>query len=89
MGEGSGDFRASMARHSFVRIAFIAAVAAIAVVLVFLSLTVGTRDLSMGEVFRLFIDHLSPIRKQLIKGKLNNIIKGKVSCDYRTKGYKK
>ena len=34
------------------------------------------------------IDHLSPIRKQLIKGKLNNIIKGKVNCDYRTKGYK-
>ena len=61
MGERSGDFRASMARHSFVRIAFIAAVAAIAVVLVFLSLTVGTRDLSMGEVFRLFIDHLSGV----------------------------
>ena len=61
MGDGSGDFRASMARHSFVRIAFIAAVAAIAVVLVFLSLTVGTRDLSMGEVFRLFIDHLSGV----------------------------
>lgn len=37
---------------------------------------------------KLFIDHLSPIRKQLIKGKLNNIIKGKVNCDYRTKGYK-
>lgn len=37
----------------------------------------------------MFIDHISPIRKQLIKGKLNNIIKGKVSCDYRTKGYKK
>lgn len=61
MGERSGDFRASMARHSFVRIAFIAAVAAVAVVLVFLSLTVGTRDLSMGEVFRLFIDHLSGV----------------------------
>lgn len=61
MGERSGDFRASMARHSFVRITFIAAVAAVAVVLVFLSLTVGTRDLSMGEVFRLFIDHLSGV----------------------------
>ena len=33
----------------------------------------------------LFIDHLSPIRKQLIKSKLNNIIKGKVRCDYRVK----
>ena len=37
----------------------------------------------------LFIDHLSPIRKQLIRNKLNNIIKGKVKCDYRTKGFKK
>lgn len=38
---------------------------------------------------KVFIDHISPIRKQLIKGKLNNIISGKVRCDYRTKGYKK
>lgn len=36
----------------------------------------------------LYIDHLSPIRKQLIRGKLNNIIKGKINCDYKTKGYK-
>ena len=35
-----------------------------------------------------FVDHLSPIRKQLIKNKLMNIVKGKVSCDYRTVGYK-
>ena len=35
---------------------------------------------------KVFIDHLSSIRKQLIKGKLNNIIRGKVNCDYRTKG---
>ena len=34
---------------------------------------------------KLFIDHLSPIRKQLIKSKLNNIIRGKAYCDYRTK----
>jgi peptide deformylase len=33
----------------------------------------------------LFIDHISGIRKQLIKSKLNNIIKGKVSCSYKTK----
>lgn len=32
-----------------------------------------------------FIDHISPIRKQLIKSKLTNIIKGKVRCDYRVK----
>lgn len=37
---------------------------------------------------KLFIDHLSPIRKQLIKSKLNAILKGKVSCDYKTKGVK-
>ncbi len=34
---------------------------------------------------KLFIDHISPIRKQLIKAKLNNILKGKVNCGYRTK----
>lgn len=34
---------------------------------------------------KLFIDHLSPIRKQLIKSKLNNIIRGKAHCDYRVK----
>ncbi len=35
-----------------------------------------------GEVYT---DHIAPIRKQLIKSKLNNIVKGKVHCDYRTK----
>ncbi len=35
-----------------------------------------------GEVYT---DHITPIRKQLIKSKLNNIAKGKVRCDYRTK----
>lgn len=35
-----------------------------------------------GEVYT---DHITPIRKQLIKSKLSNIAKGKVSCDYRTK----
>ncbi len=32
-----------------------------------------------------YTDHIAPIRKQLIKSKLNNIAKGKVRCDYRTK----
>lgn len=36
-----------------------------------------------------FIDNISPIRKQLNKSKLNNIIKGKASCSYRTKVIKK
>lgn len=35
-----------------------------------------------GEVYT---DHITPIRKQLIRSKLNNIAKGKVHCDYRTK----
>lgn len=37
----------------------------------------------------LFIDHISPIRKQLVKSKLNNMIKGKVGCHYRTKAVQK
>jgi len=32
-----------------------------------------------------FIDHISAIRRQLDKSKLNNIIKGKMRCSYRTK----
>lgn len=39
-------------------------------------------DHLLGTVYT---DHISPIRKQLIKGKLNNISKGKVECDYRIK----
>lgn len=39
-------------------------------------------DHLLGEVFT---DHISPIRKQMIKTKLNNIVKGKVRAAYRTK----
>ncbi|MCI9608388.1 MAG: peptide deformylase [Muribaculaceae bacterium] len=31
---------------------------------------------------KLYIDHISPIRKQLIKGKLNSIVAGRTACDY-------
>ncbi len=31
---------------------------------------------------KMYIDHISLIRKQLIKGKLNNMIRGRVSVDY-------
>lgn len=34
---------------------------------------------------KMFIDHISAIRKQLIKAKLNNILKGNVRCSYRAK----
>lgn len=33
----------------------------------------------------LFIDKLSAIRKQIIKSKLNNLVKGKTNCHYRVK----
>jgi len=34
---------------------------------------------------KVYIDRVAPIRRSLIRGKLNNIVKGKVSCDYKTK----
>lgn len=33
----------------------------------------------------LFTDKVSPIRRQLLKSRLTNIVKGKTSCDYKTK----
>lgn len=39
-------------------------------------------DHLLGEVYT---DHIAPIRKQLIRKKLSNISKGKVSCDYKVK----
>ncbi|MDO5571302.1 MAG: peptide deformylase [Bacteroidales bacterium] len=38
---------------------------------------------------KLFIDHISPIRKQLIKSKLTSIIKGKTRCSYKVKAQSK
>ena len=32
---------------------------------------------------KLFIDHLTPLKRKLIKGKLNDISKGKVKVDYK------
>jgi peptide deformylase len=37
---------------------------------------------------KLFIDHLSPLRKQMIKGKLNAMLKGKAHCTYKVKTIK-
>lgn len=34
---------------------------------------------------KLYIDHVSMIRKQLIKSKLNNIVAGRTRCDYPVK----
>ena len=33
----------------------------------------------------LFTDHVTPIRRQLLKSKLTNIVKGKTSCGYKVK----
>ena len=38
---------------------------------------------------QVLIDSISPIRKQLNKGKLNNIIKGTAKCSYRIKAVRK
>ncbi len=32
---------------------------------------------------KLFIDHISPLKRKLLKGRLNDITKGKVSVDYK------
>ena len=37
---------------------------------------------------KMFIDHLSGLRKQMIKGKLANMLKGKVRCAYKVKTMK-
>ena len=37
---------------------------------------------------KMFIDHLSALRKQMIKGKLSNMLAGKVRCSYKTKTIK-
>ncbi|MDL2299266.1 peptide deformylase [Bacteroides sp. OttesenSCG-928-E20] len=37
---------------------------------------------------KMFIDHISPLRKQMIKGKLNNMLKGKAHCSYKVKTIK-
>ncbi len=34
---------------------------------------------------KVYIDHIAPIRKQLIRGKLHNIVDGKVKCSYQVK----
>ena len=32
---------------------------------------------------KLFIDHISPLKRKLMKGKLNDISKGKINVDYK------
>lgn len=37
---------------------------------------------------KMFIDHISPLRKQMIKSKLNVMLKGKARCHYKVKPVK-
>lgn len=37
---------------------------------------------------KMFIDHISPLRKQMIKGKLNTMLKGKARSSYKMKQIK-
>lgn len=37
---------------------------------------------------KMFIDHISLLRKQMIKGKLNKLLTGKISCSYKVKAIK-
>lgn len=37
---------------------------------------------------KMFIDHISTLRKQMIRGKLSSMLKGKVRCTYRYKAVK-
>ena len=34
---------------------------------------------------KVYIDHVSAIRRQLIRSKLNNIVEGRIRCDYPVK----
>ena len=38
---------------------------------------------------KMFIDHLSPLRRQMMKGKLNAMLKGKAHCTYKVKTLRK
>ena len=38
---------------------------------------------------KMFIDHLSPLRRQMLKGKLNAMLKGKAHCTYKVKTLRK
>ena len=38
---------------------------------------------------KMFIDHISPLRKQLIKSKLRALIQGRYRCAYKTKPVKR
>ena len=38
---------------------------------------------------KMFIDHLSPLRRQMLRGKLNAMLQGKAHCTYKVKTLRK
>ena len=57
----SKDMLDEYTRYTGRRLAFISIFIVIVILLFFISLSVGTRDLSIGEVYELFINHLSGV----------------------------
>lgn len=56
-----GKMQAQHARYTAVRVLFIALIAVVAVALILVSLTVGTRSLSVEQVYTLLIDHIKGV----------------------------
>ena len=55
------DLKERYARHRSVRMLFIAVVAVVAVALVFVSLTIGTRSMDISYVYDLVLDHIAGV----------------------------
>lgn len=36
-----------------------------------------------------FVEHISPLRKQIVKGKLNTMLNGRIHCAYKVKPFKR
>ena len=58
---GMEDLKERYARHRSVRMLFIAVVAVVAVALVFVSLTIGTRSMDISYVYDLVLDHIAGV----------------------------
>lgn len=61
MENNNSDYKEEYHRYTLRRLIFIAIFAVLVIAMFFVSLSVGTRDLSISEVYRFFIDHLSGV----------------------------
>ena len=59
--EGSAGVMQEYSKYTFRRIAFISLFIVIVILLFLVSLTAGTRDLSIGEVYGYLFDHLTGV----------------------------